>query len=134
MPGELPAVHAELGRRPGPRRTRARYRGGRAMATYPVVVGVDGSEESLLAAEWAALEARRHGLPLRIVSAPAMPPWMQAYQVSPAVAGTLRAAATRALGTAVARAEEMAPGLKITTGLLTGPPAVAVAGSGSSAA
>ncbi len=103
------------------------------MATYPVVVGVDGSEESLLAAEWAALEAKRHGLPLRIVSAPAMPPRMQAYQVPPAVASTLRAAATGALGTAVARAEEVAPGLKITTGLLAGPPALAVAGSGSSA-
>jgi nucleotide-binding universal stress UspA family protein len=102
------------------------------MATYPVVAGVDGSEESLLAAEWAALEAKRHGLPLRIVSAPATPPW--AHQVSPAVAGTLRASATRALGTAIARAEEVAPGLKITTGLLSGPPALAVTGSGSSAA
>ena len=40
------------------------------MATFPVVVGVDGSGESLLAAEWAAMEAKRHGLPLRIVSAP----------------------------------------------------------------
>ena len=104
------------------------------MATYPVVVGVDGSEESLLAAEWAAMEAKRHRLPLRIVSAPAMPPRMQAYQVSPAVADALRAAATRALRTAVARAEEVAPGLEITTDLLSGPPAVAVAGSGSSAA
>jgi nucleotide-binding universal stress UspA family protein len=102
------------------------------MATYPVVVGVDGSEESLLAAEWAALEAKRHGLPLRVVSAPAMLPW--AYQVSPAVARTLRTAATRALGMAVARAEEVAPGLKITTGLLAGPPAMAVAASGSNAA
>jgi nucleotide-binding universal stress UspA family protein len=73
------------------------------MATYPVVVGVDGSEESLLAAEWAALEAKRHRLPLRIVSAPVMPPRMQAYQVSPAVASTLRHAARRALGTAVIR-------------------------------
>ena len=105
------------------------------MATYPVVVGVDGSEESLRAAEWAAMEAKRHRLPLRIVSAPAMPPRMQAYQVSPgAVADALRAAATRALRTAVARVEEVAPGLEITTDLLAGPPALAVAGSGSDAA
>ena len=41
------------------------------MATKPVTVGVDGSEESLRAVEWAALEARRHASPLRIVSAPA---------------------------------------------------------------
>jgi nucleotide-binding universal stress UspA family protein len=33
------------------------------MATKPVIVGVDGSEESLRAVEWAALEARRHGSP-----------------------------------------------------------------------
>jgi nucleotide-binding universal stress UspA family protein len=36
------------------------------MATKPVIVGVDGSEESLRAVEWAALEARRHGSSLRI--------------------------------------------------------------------
>ena len=105
------------------------------MATFAVVVGVDGSGESLLAAEWAAMEANRHGLPLRIVSAPAMLPRMQAHQVSQAaVTSALRAAATRALGAAVARAEEVAPGLKITTDLLSGPPALAVAGSGSDAA
>ena len=43
------------------------------MATKPVVVGVDGSEESLRAVEWAALEAKRILL-LRIVSAPALVP------------------------------------------------------------
>ncbi|MFD7921264.1 universal stress protein [Streptomyces sp. NPDC059740] len=35
----------------------------------PVVVGVDGSEDALRAVDWAADEARRHGLPLRIVHA-----------------------------------------------------------------
>jgi len=105
------------------------------MATKSVVVGVDGSEESLLAAEWAALEAKRHGLPLRIVSAPAMVPQMQAYQASPeTVADALRDVSARALGTAVSRAEEVAPGLTITTELLSGPPALAVAGGGSGAA
>jgi len=105
------------------------------MAIKPVVVGVDGSEESLLAAEWAAMEANRHGRPLRIVSAPAMLPRMHSFQVSPAtVARVLRGASARALGTAVARAEEVAPGLEIATDLLSGPPALAVAGSGSDAA
>ena len=62
------------------------------MATKPVVVGVDGSEESLRAVEWAAMEAKRHSLPLRIVSAPAMVPRMHAYHASPAaVASALRA-------------------------------------------
>ncbi|MFF4948764.1 universal stress protein [Streptomyces chattanoogensis] len=33
----------------------------------PVVVGVDGSESSLQAVDWAVDEAARHGLPLRVV-------------------------------------------------------------------
>ncbi|RPE46593.1 nucleotide-binding universal stress UspA family protein [Streptomyces sp. Ag109_O5-1] len=35
----------------------------------PVVVGLDGSRESLTAADWAAREALRRGLPLRLVHA-----------------------------------------------------------------
>jgi nucleotide-binding universal stress UspA family protein len=106
------------------------------MAAKPVIVGVDGSEASLLAAEWAAMEAKRHGLPLRIVSAPAMTPQMYAQQVvSPlTVMSTLRDASRRALEAAVGRAREVASGLEITTELLPGPPALAVAGSGSGAA
>jgi nucleotide-binding universal stress UspA family protein len=105
------------------------------MGTKPVVVAVDGSEESLLAAEWAAMEARRHGLPLRIVSAPALVPPVHGYQVSAAaMASLVRGMSARALETAVARVEEVAQGLKITTDLLSGPPASAVAGSGSDAA
>jgi nucleotide-binding universal stress UspA family protein len=105
------------------------------MAMKPVVVGTDGSEESLLAAEWAAMEARRHALPLRIVSAPPVMPWMRAYQVPPAtVAAASRGASARALQAAAARAEEVAPGLEISTDLLSGPPALAVAGSGAGAA
>ncbi len=56
-------------------------------------------------------------------------------RVSPAtVASVLRGASARALRTAVTRAEEVAPGLEIATDLLSGPPALAVAGSGSGAA
>jgi nucleotide-binding universal stress UspA family protein len=49
------------------------------------------------------------------------------------VARALREMSARALETAVSRAEEVATGLKITTALLSGPPVLAVAGSGSSA-
>lgn len=35
----------------------------------PVVAGLDGSRESLTAAGWAAREALRRGLPLRLVYA-----------------------------------------------------------------
>ena len=104
------------------------------MTTKPVIVGVDGSEESLLAVEWAALEARRHSSPLRIVSAPDVMPRMHAYHASPGeIAVALRGIAARALDAAITRCEEVAPGLAVDTGLLSGPPAVAVAESGSGA-
>jgi nucleotide-binding universal stress UspA family protein len=40
-----------------------------AQAYRPVVVGVDGSESALEAVRWAAWEAHRRGVPLRLVSA-----------------------------------------------------------------
>lgn len=105
------------------------------MASKPVVVGVDGSEEALLAAEWAAMEATRHRLPLRVVSAPALIPPAHSYHVSTAaMAAVLRGVSARALQAAATRAEEVAQGLEITTDLLSGPPALAVADSGSDAA
>ena len=104
------------------------------MTTKPVVVGVDGSEESMLAAEWAAMEAKRYNRPLRIVSAPATIPRTLAGQASSAtVVPTLREMSARALETAVSRAGEVATGLEITTELLFCPPALAVADSGSGA-
>jgi nucleotide-binding universal stress UspA family protein len=39
------------------------------MMELPLVVGVDGSESSLAAVDWATDEATRHGLPLRLVYA-----------------------------------------------------------------
>lgn len=39
------------------------------MMELPLVVGVDGSEPSLRAMDWAVDEAARHGLPLRLVHA-----------------------------------------------------------------
>ena len=100
------------------------------MATRPIVVGADGSEESLRAVEWAAGEAERRMLPLRIVSVPAMPPGMRAYGSAATVADALRRIAGRALGKAVTRAEQIAPGLLIATDILSGPPAPAVAEAG----
>jgi nucleotide-binding universal stress UspA family protein len=105
------------------------------MAAKPVVVGVDGSEQSMRAVEWAALEARRHSASLRIVSAPAPVARMRASVISPEeIASALRGIAARALDAAVTRSEEVAPGLSLTTGLLSGPPALAVAESGADAA
>jgi len=39
------------------------------MTTKPIVVGTDGSAQSVQAVEWAAREAVLRGAPLRIVSA-----------------------------------------------------------------
>jgi nucleotide-binding universal stress UspA family protein len=104
------------------------------MSTKPVVAAVDGSEDSLRAAEWAALEARRQSRPLRIVSAPALVPRLHPYQASPEViANALRGVAARALDAAITRCEEVAPGLPVSAGLLSGEPALAVAASGSDA-
>src|SRR5271166_351543 len=104
------------------------------MTTKPVVVGVDGSEESLRAVEWAALEAKRHSSPLRIVSVPSPVPRIHAYNASPAaIANALRGIAARALDTAITRSEEVAQGVPTTTGLLSGPAALAVAESGAGA-
>ena len=101
------------------------------MTDKPVIVGVDGSEESLLAAEWAALEAQRRGTSLRIVSAPLPSPRVHAYRASPAeVASALRAVSERALDAAMLRSEAVAPGLPVEACLLSGPPALAMAGSG----
>lgn len=104
------------------------------MAIMPVVAGVDGSEESLRAAEWAAREAERHGAALRMVSAPAMPPRMWAGDAGPqTVAKVLGDVPRRALAEAVKRCREVAPDLLVDADLLTGPPALAVTSSGSGA-
>ena len=94
------------------------------MATRPVLVGVDGSEESMRAVEWAARQAERHCSPLRIVSAPAVLPRVRT-QVDPlTVANALRGMSAQALAAALTRTEEVAPGLRVDTGLLSGPPAM----------
>jgi nucleotide-binding universal stress UspA family protein len=104
------------------------------MATRPVLVGVDGSEESLLAVEWAALEAQRHGAPLRVVSVPAMLPRMRAYDAAPpTVASALRSMSFHAVGEALTRAREVAPELLVDGDIMTGRPALAVTDSGAGA-
>jgi nucleotide-binding universal stress UspA family protein len=54
---------------------------------YPVVVGVDGSESALHAVRWAAEEAVRRGLPLRLVHVYSTPVGLPGGLIEPAVVG-----------------------------------------------
>ncbi len=104
------------------------------MALMPIVAGVDGSEESLRALEWAALEAQRHRAPLRIVSVPALPPLMRAgARAQKTVATRLEDESCRALEEAITRSREVAPRQLIDVDLLAGPAALAVTQSGGGA-
>jgi nucleotide-binding universal stress UspA family protein len=77
--------------------------------------------------EWAALEAARRRLPLRIVAVPVMPSRMREPNASPAtVAHYLRENARQALEAAARRVKELIPGHATETELLGGAPAVAL--------
>lgn len=102
--------------------------------SMPIVAAVDGSRESMRAAEWAAQEAARQAAPLRIVSAPGILPRMRTYQAPPAtVANALRGIAARALADAIERVSDVAPGVLVDTDLVDGPPATAVCDCGAGA-
>ena len=105
------------------------------MSAKAVVAATDGSGESLRAVEWAAREAALRGVPLRIVSAAALPK-MAMLQLQPerdAALGFVRDHRDRALAAAAARGAEMAPGLLIGTDPIEGQAAPAVTESASDA-
>lgn len=87
------------------------------MADNKVVVGVDGSDQSHAALEWAAAEAVRRGLPLHIVHALGMPLIVSAYggperfQPTSEISGQADAVVT----SAKEKAAGLQPSLKIET-------------------
>src|ERR1700690_548882 len=94
------------------------------MRVKKIIVGTDGSEDSLRAVEWAAREAMLRQEPLRIVSAPALPPGMSGWPgFSESIVGVIGQAARRTLDSAARRAAEIEPGLAVDTELVSGPPA-----------
>jgi nucleotide-binding universal stress UspA family protein len=105
------------------------------MATRPIVVGTDGSDEAMRAVEWAAEAAEWRKAPLRVVSVATVPRpavWMRAL---PEPIGSLaHSAAAQALSRALARAAELAPGVLIDGDLLAGSPALNLVASASGAA
>ncbi|GIH92285.1 universal stress protein [Planobispora siamensis] len=88
-----------------------------------VVVGVDGSADGLRAVEWAAREASRRGLPLRVVHA--VYTWLH----SPAEAGIeevrqwLLEGGRDLVARSVAHARECAPYVEVVDAVMTGDPA-----------
>jgi nucleotide-binding universal stress UspA family protein len=73
------------------------------MATKPVIVGADGSRESLRAVEWAAREAALRGTSLRIVAVPPLPRRMTS---TPATPGTVSDVVERSTSEALAAAAQ----------------------------
>ena len=105
------------------------------MATKPVIVGADGSRESLRAVEWAAREAALRGTSLRIVAVPPLPRRMTVTTATP---GTVSDVVEQSTGEALAAAAQQAaaqqPGLAIETHLVAGAPAEVLAGAAEGAA
>ncbi|MFG3490565.1 universal stress protein [Streptomyces sp. NPDC047972] len=85
---------------------------------WPLVVGVDGSDASLTALDWAVDEAVRHGLPLRIVHASM---WERYEGVVPAWTTDRpsgQVLAENIVGVAAERARRRAPALPLTADVL----------------
>ncbi|MFI8007255.1 universal stress protein [Streptomyces sp. NPDC086010] len=88
------------------------------MPSQPVVVGVDGSDSSLGAADWAADEALRHGLPLRLVYASH---WQRYEDValSPRLSRPEgKTTAENVVGSTAERIRRRAPDLPVTTSVV----------------
>lgn len=86
-----------------------------------IIVGVDGSESARAAVEWAADDAFRAGLPLRLVHAVDRSP----YQISkyPGKADELLGEGARILREAAALAQEVQPTVQVATDQAEGVPA-----------
>ncbi|GGP52048.1 universal stress protein [Saccharothrix coeruleofusca] len=74
--------------------------------TGPIVVGVDGSHAALAAVRWAAVEAARHGVPLRLVHA--YDPPTRSYPQIVLVAQDLRRTAEQRGGSLLAESQRAA--------------------------
>lgn len=87
------------------------------LTELPLVVGVDGSDSSLAAVDWATDEAARHGLPLRLVYASL---W-ERYEGATPSSGLYPAEkvmAENVVGSATERARRRNPGVKVTGDVL----------------
>lgn len=91
--------------------------------TRPITAGVDGTEESLAALDWAGREAVRRGLPLRVVHA-----WRYAEALTTADRGTQQRWVSEGVAQAVRTVSERHPGLEANFDVVEGGAAHALAG------
>ena len=89
------------------------------LAGSPIVVGIDGSDESLVGLAWAAHEAAHQHRTLRLVHAWEVP--VPGYVPVPASVDLVRESAETVLTEAVAKAEEWVPGVHVEGFLMHGP-------------
>ncbi|MGW0765805.1 universal stress protein [Streptomyces sp. NPDC002676] len=88
----------------------------------PIVVGVDGSEPSLRAVDWAADEAALRGAPLRLVYASLWERYEGALLAQELGKPLEEVMARDVVGTAEQRAQHRQPGVKVTTDVLPDEP------------
>src|SRR5690606_40355900 len=116
------SVPSGPGSNPPPGAVMGREERGGAM-TQPIVVATDGSPAAAAAVTWAADDAVRKGLPLRIVHVLDRLPYdLPRYEI-PDFEDRLSQAGRRILDEAAQAAREGRPGLEVTTELLFGDPA-----------
>ncbi|MER6033140.1 universal stress protein [Streptomyces sp. NPDC001835] len=90
----------------------------------PITAGVDGTEESLAALDWAAREAVRRGLPLRVVHA-----WQYAEELATADRDTQHGWVSEGVREAVRTVSGRHPGLEVDVEVLEGGVAEALTGA-----
>ncbi|MFE9129131.1 universal stress protein [Streptomyces sp. NPDC007148] len=103
------------------------------MTELPLVVGVDGSDSSLVAVDWATDEAARHRLPLRLVHASL---WERYEGVLPSGSPerpSEQVMAQNIIETAAERARRRNPGVKVSADVVPEDAASALLREGSSA-
>ncbi len=90
----------------------------------PILVGVDGSDLSYAALDWALDEAERRNLPVHVLVARGLPLAVAATLIEPNPISGRRAEAI--LSEAVARAEERCPTVRVATSSAPGSPAASL--------
>ncbi|MER5435243.1 universal stress protein [Streptomyces sp. NPDC002588] len=86
--------------------------------TLPLVTGVDGSDASLTAVDWAADEAARHGIPLRLVHASRWERYERAVPSTTLSRPSARVLVENLVASAAQRAERRDPDVKVTTDIV----------------